>query len=113
MFLKDLLFPKFCLGCGYLGAYICPKCRQKLRYVESDTCPYCQRPSFFGLTHTGYQKNHSLDSVVSIFYYNDFLKKIIKNIKYRLATEVWNDFCRIIKPENLSKISFYKKLGNK
>ncbi len=113
MFLKDLLFPKFCLDCGYLGVYICPKCRQKLRYVENDTCSYCQRPSFFGLTHPGCQKLHSLDGVVSIFYYNDFLKKIIKSIKYRLATEVWSDFCRIIKPEGLSKISFYKKLADK
>ncbi len=111
MFLKDILFPKFCLGCGYLGIYICPKCLKKLKPVEKDVCPYCNRPSFFGLTHPGCQKTSRLDGLVSIFYYDDFLKKVIKSIKYRLATDVWNDFCRIIKPESLHKISRFRSLS--
>ncbi len=113
MFFADVLFPKMCLGCGYLGVYICPKCLKKLKPVEKDICPHCERPSFFGLTHPACQKTGRLDGLVSIFYYDDFLKKIIKSIKYRLATEVWHDFCRIIEPESLYKISRYRALSMK
>ncbi len=38
------------------------------------------------------------------------MKKIIKNIKYRLATDVWYEFCQIIKPEKLVGLNGFKKL---
>jgi ComF family protein len=112
MFLKDFLFPKVCLGCGFLGAYICLSCQKQLRYLNGDTCFYCQRSSFFGLTHPVCRKNLNIDGLTAIFYYNPLLKKIIKNIKYRLATDVWREFCQIIKPEQIDKLGFYKELSH-
>jgi len=38
------------------------------------------------------------------------LKIIIKNIKYRLAVQVWNDFYKMISPEVISKLDCYKNL---
>lgn len=111
MFLKDLLFPKFCLGCGTLGTYICPKCQRLLRYLNRDTCFYCKKASLYGLTHPICLKKFNVDGVVSIFYYNNLLKKIIKNVKYRLVTEAWKDLTRMIKPESIGRIAFYKKLS--
>ncbi len=108
MFLKDILFPKFCLGCGYVGLYICPHCQKKLIYREENSCLYCQKASLFGLTHPSCQKKGRLDGLMSLFYYNDFLKKLIKSIKYRLATEIWRELGMIIEPERLNKLSFYK-----
>ncbi len=112
MFLKDILFPKFCLGCGYIGLYICPRCQKKLVYREKDTCLYCQKMSLFGLTHPLCQKRGRIDGLMSLFYYNDFLKKIIKNIKYRLATEVWQELGVIVEPTRLNKLFFYKNKKN-
>lgn len=110
MFLKDLLFPKFCLGCGFLGAYICPNCQNKLSYLEKDACLYCSRGSLYGFTHPVCKRNLGVDACLSLFYYNNFLKKIIKDIKYRLATDVFRELCLVIKPENLEKIKIYKNL---
>jgi competence protein ComFC len=45
-------------------------------------------------------------------HYNNLLKKIIKNFKYRLAKDVWNDFCLIVEPFFIEKIKFYQKIDN-
>ncbi|MDO8741845.1 MAG: ComF family protein [Candidatus Roizmanbacteria bacterium] len=112
MFLTDFLFPKFCLGCGYIGVYLCVSCQNKLKPIEQDVCLYCRKPSLFGLTHPGCQKKLNIDGLLALYYYSPILKKIIKNIKYRLATEVWQEFYRIIKPETIAKLGFYKKLSS-
>ncbi len=108
MSFKDLLFPKFCLGCGFLGAYICLKCQNNLYYIEKEVCLYCGRPSLHGLTHPGCQRINGIDGFLSILLYNNLLKKIIKNIKYRLATDIWLELCQVIKPEALNRLKFYK-----
>ncbi|MEK7109701.1 MAG: double zinc ribbon domain-containing protein [Patescibacteria group bacterium] len=112
MFLIDLLFPKFCLGCGYVGVYLCQSCQNKLKPIESDTCLYCKKPSLFGLTHPNCINKLYVDGLVTIYHYNPILKKIIKNIKYRLAVQVWEDFYKIIEPQVITKLGFYKKLSS-
>ena len=111
MFLKDLLFPKFCLGCGFLGAYICHNCQKKLSYREKDFCLYCKRSSLNGFTHPICKRRDGIDGILSIFHYNNFLKTIIKSIKYRLATDVWKELCLVIKPESLEKLKLFKNLS--
>ncbi len=112
MFFIDLLFPKFCLGCWYIGEYICPSCFDKLEPIKKDVCIYCKRPSLFGLTHPGCKKMYGVDGILSIYHYNPILKKIIKNIKYRLSTKVWDEFYKIITPKTIEKINFYKKISS-
>lgn len=111
MFFKDLLFPKHCLGCGILGAYICPKCQKLFRYLDRGTCFYCKKASLYNLTHPICLKNFNIDGVTAIFYYNNLLKKIIKSIKYRLVIEAWKDLTRTIEPEAVRQISFYKRIS--
>lgn len=108
MFLADIFFPKFCLGCGYLGDYICLKCKKKLNYIEKQNCLYCKRQSLYGLTHSICARRNGIDGVITLFQYNDFLKIIIKNVKYRLAKSVLNDFLNQIKPYILTNLLFYK-----
>lgn len=110
MFLQDLLFPKFCLGCGFLGAYICLNCQKMLSYIEKDICIYCGKASLQGFTHPGCRRNYGIDGFLSIFYYNNLMKAIIKNIKYRLAADVWKEFCLVVKPEELQKLKIFKNL---
>lgn len=110
MFLTDLFFPKFCLGCGYIGVYLCLSCQNKLKPIKQDVCLYCKKSSFFGLTHPSCQKKLNVDGLLTLYYYSPILKKVIKNIKYRLAVQVWQEFYRIIKPETIEKLGFYKKL---
>ena len=110
MFLKDLFFPKFCLGCGMVGSYICLRCQKKLVYLEKDGCLYCQRPSLYGLTHPNCRKQNGADGFMALFYYNNLLKNIVKSFKYRRALAVWKELCLLIKPDRLMKIVFYSKL---
>jgi len=112
MFLRDFLFPKICVGCSYLGSYICLKCQKKLAYVEKDLCFVCKKPSLFGLTHYSCQKKYYPDSVMSIFYYNNLIKKLIKAIKYQFATEVLKELFQIINPKKIEKLSFFTDLKN-
>lgn len=112
MFLADLLFPKFCLGCGFLGAYICSNCQKKLNPIQKDSCLYCGKASLYGLTHPACRRDHGIDGYLSIFYYNNLLKSIIKSIKYRLATAVWKELCLVVEPDLLIKIKDYKKFIN-
>jgi len=111
MFLIDLFFPKFCLGCGYIGVYVCSSCFKKLEPIKQDICFYCKKPSLFGLIHPDCSKTHNIDGLIVIYHYNPLLKKIIKNIKYRLATQVWQEFYKIIKPQVIAKLGFYKKFS--
>lgn len=110
MFLIDLLFPKFCLGCSRIGSYICHKCFKRLKVIDKPTCLYCHKQSYLGLTHPKCSKKLSIDGALSIYHYDNLLKKIIKNIKYRLATTVWEEFWKSTPQSNISKLFSYKKI---
>jgi len=110
MFLIDVLFPKFCLGCSHIGSYICNRCFKKLKVIDKPTCLYCHKQSYLGLTHPRCSKKLSIDGVLSIYYYDNLLKKIIKNIKYRLATVVWDEFWKSIPESNIDRLFAYKKI---
>lgn len=113
MFLKDLLFPKFCFGCNIPGVYICKNCEKKLEYVKTQKCFYCKKPSIYNLTHENCLKKFNIDQISSIFYYNDFLKKIIKNIKYRFVKEAFNELIKIINPQKILFLELYKNINEK
>lgn len=113
MFIIDLFFPKFCLNCYLPGAYICPRCQKDLKEPKFTSCFFCQKRSLYGLTHQNCLKKLHINGVSFLFYYNNLLKKIIKNTKYRLATEVLRELTRIIKPETFNHLEFYKKLSEK
>lgn len=110
LFLKELIFPKICFGCGRLGSYFCLSCAKKLPSAK-DVCPYCKNASYFGLTHPGCQKKWGVDGLKSFFYYNDLVKKIIKNIKYQLVVEATKDFLQAIPPSKIEELFFYKKIA--
>ena len=109
-FLADLLFPRVCLSCGFLGSHICPTCYKKLKIIEKDSCFYCRKSSFLGLTHPSCKKRYGIDGNLSCFYYDDTLKKIIKNIKYRLAREGLKELMLLIPPSQFNKLARYNQL---
>jgi len=74
----DILFPRFCLGCGKEGGYICPSCSL---YVSEALliCPVCFKESFSGETHPSCREKYGLDGLVSIWQYDGIIKEAIKN----------------------------------
>ncbi len=88
MSLKDFLFPKFCLSCGKFDKYICQNCSAQLRLLSQQNCFYCQQLNILGLTHRQCLEKDGLDGIISPYKYNNFLKKLIKTIKYRLIRDL-------------------------
>lgn len=82
-FLLDLLFPKFCFGCFKIGTYLCPRCEQKISFTKIPLCPYCEKPSPYGLTHQICLKPFSLDGLFVMGDYSGILRKMIHFLKYK------------------------------
>lgn len=87
MNLLDLVFPKTCLGCGGEGKYLCSNCLEKLRILKP-VCPYCEKPSIDGFTHSKCRRVYGLDGLTSIWDYQGVIKKAIMALKYKYSTEV-------------------------
>jgi competence protein ComFC len=82
-FVLDTLFPISCLSCGMEGTFICVDCKMLLKTLEHQRCIVCQKPTPFGLTHTGCQTPHGADGLISFYdYHDDKMAKIIIAGKY-------------------------------
>ena len=80
-FILDTFFPKYCLGCGAEGLYICENCQNFLGEV-SLVCPVCGKSSFSGQRHPYCPSRYQLDGLISIWEYEGLIKKAIHYIKY-------------------------------
>ena len=83
--LLEVLFPRSCLGCGFLGLYICPRCEAAMKRVKKNQCFYCKKPSLFGLTHPGCKKKNGIDGYFALYHYHGLFTKIIQEAKYHHA----------------------------
>ncbi len=83
----DFIFPKTCLGCGKDGKYICSNCVAKVPVLKS-VCPYCEKPSIDGLTHTKCQRKLGIDGLTSVWDYEGVIRKAILALKFKYSAEV-------------------------
>lgn len=82
-FFLDLIFPKYCVGCGIEGEWFCQKCQAKIIYIKSPTCPRCKRLTSNGQFCSRCRKNSYLTGVVTAAYYKkSALKEAIHTFKY-------------------------------
>lgn len=99
----DLLFPKTCLGCGKEGLYVCSGCLAKVRLVKP-VCPYCEKASIDGFTHTKCAKKYGLDGLICPWEYEGVVRKAILALKYKHATEIVMELQRYTVTELKSKL---------
>jgi len=79
MGLKDLLFPKKCVGCGKMGSYVCSNCSVGM-WEEEQICPICCRNSRYGLRHE--KCRGGLLGLTCLWAYEGLTRKILQKIKY-------------------------------
>lgn len=88
-FLLDLIFPKYCVGCGCEGVWLCKTCKDKIIYIEKTTCPTCNRLTSIGKFCSRCRPNSYLTGVIVAAYYNEGpLKEAIHNFKYDLIFDL-------------------------
>jgi ComF family protein len=84
-FLKDLLFPQFCLNCNKEGGIICQDCLSLVEITDFQFCPFCKTPQRVfkeGKCHR--HKKYNLDGLFSATtYQNPLVKNLIGKFKYQ------------------------------
>ena len=93
----DTLFPIFCVSCRKEGEWICPECLGKIKIIDLQVCPYCEKIITENGTICPRCKNSfsskktiiPLDALlVSAKYKENELAKIIHLFKYSFARDL-------------------------
>lgn len=83
MGLLDFVFPKYCVNCRKVGAYICTNCFSFISFDVEMICLVCNKGSFDGLTHPKCESKYAIDGAFSAIAYKGVVKKLIYNFKYK------------------------------
>lgn len=100
-FLLDFIYPKRCVGCSQMGAYLCPNCFKEVEFLKLQYCPACKFVSKRGLTHEKCKRSSRLDGIHSLVIYEGAARKLIQKIKYRGAFDILNE----IMPRFLNQVA--------
>ena len=80
----DLLFPKWCVGCGKEGELICHSCRYLLPRIMPPLCPRCGKPQPSGiLCPSCVNWQAKIDGIRSPFRFDGVMRQAIHQLKYR------------------------------
>jgi ComF family protein len=80
----DLLFPKWCVGCGKEGEFICYSCREHLVRVRPPLCPQCGKPQSTGtLCSSCLSGQAAIDGIRSPFQFEGVIREAILQLKCR------------------------------
>lgn len=82
-YMFNILFPRYCVGCGKLGDYLCKFCQKKLKNNLPE-CYICRRISNRYKTHKECNIN-GIDYAFVGWQYDVIPKKILSEYKYRYA----------------------------
>jgi competence protein ComFC len=82
----DLFFPRWCVGCGKEGEYICGECNRTLKTIIPPVCPRCGRPVVQESSQNscpgcaGWQEG--LDGVRAPFLFEGVIREAVHEFKY-------------------------------
>jgi ComF family protein len=79
----DLLFPRWCVGCGREGDFLCPDCIKSLARIMPPLCPRCGRPQLNAVlcpVCVGWPT--SIDGIRAPFKFDGAIRQAIHELKY-------------------------------
>ena len=80
----DFFFPRFCVGCGKEGDFICGSCQASLARIEAPVCPKCGKPQTNQMLCTGCMSwEADIDAIRSPFRFEGVIRAAIHEFKYR------------------------------
>ncbi len=77
----DLFFPRFCVGCGREGEFICPSCQKELARLTPPICPRCGLPKE-GEACADCLNLKAIDGIRSPFKFEGVIREAIYQLKY-------------------------------
>lgn len=108
----ESLFPRFCIGCGYVGTYICPICEERMKKIKKPVCFYCNRPSILGLTHPRCHQENGVDGHLSLYLYDGLFKRLLLESKYKGAYLILMSLLSFSQPYLLLNLQKWSHLFN-
>ncbi len=79
-----LLFPRWCIGCGKEGDFLCPSCHRSLPRIMPPLCPMCGKPQPSGILCPGCVSwQAEIDGIRSPFRFDGVARQAIHQLKYR------------------------------
>jgi len=89
-YLKDIIFPVNCVGCGQEGEWWCDHCLSESLKLPVKMCPVCHRPTSQGEVCSVCLSQSYLDGTVALFVYqeNSSVGKLIKQFKYSFVEDI-------------------------
>lgn len=96
-FLKDILFPVYCVGCEREGEWCCRDCFLKIEPRAVQECPVCYRENS-GEACGGCKADSFLEGTLALYRYKEHtpLGRLIKQLKYQHARETIKIFRELI-----------------
>ena len=80
----NLLFPKWCVGCGREGDFICSSCRRSIPHIMPPLCPRCGKPQPSGILCPGcINWRAEIDGIRSPFQFDGIMRQAIHQLKYK------------------------------
>lgn len=80
----DILFPRYCVGCGKEGAFICAPCLLSQPLLMPPVCPLCGRPQASGiLCPDCIRWRAEIDGIRSPFRFEGVIQQAVYQLKYR------------------------------
>ena len=80
----DLLFPRWCVGCGGEGNFLCQSCQRSLPRIEPPFCPRCGKPHTGGQLCSGCAEwSAVIDGIRSPFRFEGVVREVVHQLKYR------------------------------
>jgi ComF family protein len=98
----DLLFPRWCVGCGGEGSFLCQSCQHSLPRIEPPICSRCGKPQAGGQLCLGcVEWPAAIDGIRSPFRFEGTTREAVHQLKYRnlralapLLAGLLNDYLR-------------------
>ena len=94
----DLLFPRFCVGCGKEGNFLCVSCENSLSRIEAPICLKCGRPQ----TNSGILCSScanwqaDIDGIRSPFQFEGVIRKAVHEFKYNNLHAITGRLARLL-----------------
>ena len=93
----DFLFPRFCVGCGKEGAFICKSCRTTLSQIKSPVCPKCGKPQINESLCSGCVNwEADIDGIRSVLRFDGVIRKAIHEFKYKNLRAITADLAQLL-----------------